>query len=190
MKKASLTALCLLMCLFLLPACSNKDEGKNNQTDQNIQNEDKNNMGGDLEDDIKDGADDIKDGVEDAAMSARELWTRLTDGMTLTHPDMTERDEAALKELYGIQPQEVDSFALVSSDDENDYAEVLIARPKDGYEDQVKTAAENRKKALEEKYGESDTKAEVKTRGGYVLMSFHPENENLLKGFEDTVTDK
>ena len=26
---------------------------------------------------------EIKDGVEDAAMSARELWTKLTDGMTI-----------------------------------------------------------------------------------------------------------
>ena len=86
---------------------------------------------------------------ETADVDVKELMTSITENTAYEFPAYMEVDDSTLETLYGISPDDLESYAVIVPMMNVSATEIALFKAKDGKIDTVKTAAEARIQQLE-----------------------------------------
>ena len=118
------------------------------------------------------------------------LWTTITEKVEL--PDLMELDDTTLKDIYGIDPADLESYTARIPFMNVQATEFFIAKVKEGQLDAVKEAISKRQAALDEQWSqylpdqyELVKNYKLETVGNYVLFCVCAKADDVVKLFTD-----
>ena len=116
------------------------------------------------------------------------LWTTITEKVEL--PDLMELDDTTLKDIYGIDPADLESYTARIPFMNVQATEFFIAKVKEGQLDAVKEAISKRQAALDEQWSQylPDQLELVKnyklvTNGDYIMFAVTEYADEVVEEF-------
>ena len=116
------------------------------------------------------------------------LWTTITEKVEL--PDLMELDDTTLKDIYGIDPADLESYTARIPFMNVQATEFFIAKVKEGQLDAVKEAISRRQAALDEQWSQylPDQLELVKnyklvTNGDYIMFAVTEYADEVVEEF-------
>ena len=168
-KKLTSIFLCICICISMFVGCS-QNNGSDKQTKES-------------------GDTAIQTAETDEELLATVI-NEIYRNIDIT--SLSDATDTALKELFFINPEYVESYAIRYTDFKYGVADVVIVKPNPSYKQDILDAFESRKQSRISECKNYDIhnsyqiaqKAEIYERGGYLIMLMLEDNESAKKVIE------